>query len=1265
MIHREYFERTMLFNSTIWTCALSGRPHLTYAEALESEKKHRKMIEAFPQVLKGPVVFIANLTKRSAISDLVDDVFNYVNTRYFKTEKVLAKEENTEQYVDCEVVGFVTPAHTSDASPNGKIATEDVKYRVKRLDDGKKSPMLWTVTSEHIRRKKKDNSSPFSKDKLKLFLKQCIEYNDIRMLTIKQEAYKKYVTEANISTLSSFYVGKQPIFNLSKVLADKNEKDKKKKVEQKKVEKKKAKEKNRENGETANGTPKVRKNAATKEKGKKTGKQSSLDAFVTKDGEKIENLKKARKLEEEEQKRQKELEAERQKQLAEERKKQIAEMNLLVQATVKTMNAMKDDLELLDQKPLPVAKPVQTLIPEQFFADAIMVQEFIYSYTDILEDKDKFRQGIDLSIMERALLTREVAGPLSDILQVLLGSIFAFQIEESNDINIEFEKGTILFKENIPLEQQEFIRQATQAAVWPQKYLSSNMSDLPIDATTLTELLRLHFLTSGARLNEVGSKFRFQERGGFQNADDPGVMFCVKNKHVLRALQKKTVYELPIDDIMNILKCLINQILTYSTVRDAVEERMETATKSRIALRNLYSAERKREATLAAEKKEILEEVKKAMETFEGTDEEKVAHKESLDKKADVRIKQLEAVGEREKKKFTDQMEQIKRDIFAYQLYLGSDRAYRSYWLFESLPGLFIEHEPFGGECTENPVENIHGLANCAPEKRYLFIKKMLQEKQNNNVSDKENKINNDLEVKPKSVDPSKALTDQQQHTAEEQPNVEVKYSQRDLFMCTGNSETCLVHRVNDPTRKVWTFLNTEDEINALIDSLNPRGIREKNLREQLESQKELILFHVQNCPIEKLQVDPATLDEKIEQIANDKTRAYLNANFSYPKGSNISEMMLNEIRKSILEMEFKLTAGQLGQLRVKDRLAWREAIDKQQYQMQEKYLQWGPHGQFQEGKCDVCIGDENGYFNFLFFFLFFADANGQIKKVQMNGKASNKKLVNGHATENGDDEASESEESEDEDIETKVSPNLSYDDPGSAFELVGNGIDDIDDAIINSAEYKKQIHDLACALLQISQSIDPKYFKPPFGNLKSGGKNGTKDQNAIKAKHSLDKWQVSLMNCKNPSQLFLHYNVLYDAIKWTRSAQNAKCVCRSSKDPDKLLLCDGCNVGRHIYCLKPKLTVCRTIDHSQYGGILTILFQIHRKCLKEIGSAVDANRISQRQRRSAKHLCTQKTKTTTRQKQPQQRKRNPKRRRKRAMTMRPHLKVFFLNHSK
>lgn len=166
---------------------------------------------------------------------------------------------------------------------------------------------------------------------------------------------------------------------------------------------------------------------------------------------------------------------------------------------------------------------------------------------------------------------------------------------------------------------------------------------------------------------------------------------------------------------------------------------------------------------------------------------------------------------------------------------------------------------------------------------------------------------------------------------------------------------------------------------------------------------------------------------------------------------------------------------------------------------------------------------------------------------------------------ENGEEQNGVDGDDEEENMKFSLA-NIKYEDPGAvpSDEQTDNDI---------STE-RKQIHGLASALLQISQSIDVKYLKPPFGNLKSGGKNKSKEENVIKAKQNLEMWQVSLMNCRNASQLFLHYNVLYDAIKWTRSAQNAKCVCRSSKDPDKLLLCDGCNIGRHIYCLKPKLAV-------------------------------------------------------------------------------------------
>lgn len=52
-----------------------------------------------------------------------------------------------------------------------------------------------------------------------------------------------------------------------------------------------------------------------------------------------------------------------------------------------------------------------------------------------------------------------------------------------------------------------------------------------------------------------------------------------------------------------------------------------------------------------------------------------------------------------------------------------------------------------------------------------------------------------------------------------------------------------------------------------------------------------------------------------------------------------------------------------------------------------------------------------------------------------------------------------------------------------------------------------------------------------------------------------------------------MHFNVLYDAVAWARSAARQLCtVCRRSKDPEFTLLCDECNRGYHTYCLKPKL---------------------------------------------------------------------------------------------
>merc|ERR1712156_161369 len=68
-------------------------------------------------------------------------------------------------------------------------------------------------------------------------------------------------------------------------------------------------------------------------------------------------------------------------------------------------------------------------------------------------------------------------------------------------------------------------------------------------------------------------------------------------------------------------------------------------------------------------------------------------------------------------------------------------------------------------------------------------------------------------------------------------------------------------------------------------------------------------------------------------------------------------------------------------------------------------------------------------------------------------------------------------------------------------------------------------------------------------------------------------EWENSLMSSTSYAQLFLHLTTLDSSIIWSKSILNMKCrICRRKTDPEHMLICDGCDRGHHIYCLKPKL---------------------------------------------------------------------------------------------
>lgn len=54
----------------------------------------------------------------------------------------------------------------------------------------------------------------------------------------------------------------------------------------------------------------------------------------------------------------------------------------------------------------------------------------------------------------------------------------------------------------------EAIKYATAAASWCQLYQGVPLSKVTLDSVTLTEVLRLHLLSSGGRSGEMSSKWR-------------------------------------------------------------------------------------------------------------------------------------------------------------------------------------------------------------------------------------------------------------------------------------------------------------------------------------------------------------------------------------------------------------------------------------------------------------------------------------------------------------------------------------------------------------------------------------------------------------------------------------------------------------------------------------------------------------------------------------------------------------------------------------
>jgi bromodomain adjacent to zinc finger domain protein 1A len=164
----------------------------------------------------------------------------------------------------------------------------------------------------------------------------------------------------------------------------------------------------------------------------------------------------------------------------------------------------------------------------------------------------------------------------------------------------------------------------------------------------------------------------------------------------------------------------------------------------------------------------------------------------------------------------------------------------------------------------------------------------------------------------------------------------------QNLLMCTTNEENCPIHSPNLPEVQ-WSVMYKPEHIEALIESLNKRGIREGELRQCMELEKNDIISYISRCPISSLnpiEVPPAIKPDVQTRL----TKRYAEANLRFPAGTDINEVLEMTLRDALVDMEEKVYLGCLGELRVKDRVTWSETILKRDYDKQCLKLSWGPN---------------------------------------------------------------------------------------------------------------------------------------------------------------------------------------------------------------------------------------------------------------------------------------------------------------------------------
>ena len=262
---------------------------------------------------------------------------------------------------------------------------------------------------------------------------------------------------------------------------------------------------------------------------------------------------------------------------------------------------------------------------------------------------------------------------------------------------------------------------------------------------------------------------------------------------------------------------------------------------------------------------------------------------------------------------------------------IGSDRHHRRYWLFPSLPGLYVEDSGYF------PTEVLSRDKEAVPMD--VDVKKELDHTQSPQLR-KSTSMPVAAQVQlprtssePTPVRPHSALQfidltlgSPEKHQRDAPILINILQAANLVQQQEGNAnltheqENKPLPRERQPSQQLpqevpvqtsrlsWSCYTMPEDIDNLISSLNPRGVREVELKKALETHTSLLLRKLPKCPF----------------LPTSERSPY--APQKYSSARQYLELYL---REQILDFEEKLYVGNLGYIKnVESREKWRNAIE-------------------------------------------------------------------------------------------------------------------------------------------------------------------------------------------------------------------------------------------------------------------------------------------------------------------------------------------------